>query len=617
MAININTLFADIIDTPEQRQEKLLQQGMAQGQLLASGLTGRARALAPLAQMAGQLGVQRNEDLRRAVQPMLGIDPRTTGEKIGEQIAGLDMSKPEDMLKAAQGIESVDPLRAAALRQAASQQRAQNEDRAKQVRLQELQIEAAEQEGKDRTEQVALRDSNALRYRVIGMPEADIQAYVSGAITPIQMAQLQSDYLSARGASAPKIAAMSPFSGETRTQADAYIDESDAAQDLLNEKVVGEGILSSRFSFAQDNKYTKQDILDEAAVIRAYANNKMMYDEAIDTAITTLPKGGIRSLNNLDETTTRRIRTQLGYPASNPENQGQVNLGRTNASSEEGDNGVGLAVDLDIANKADAAYKIFQRRLAQAPTSPSSANLNAVDPSMPMSNAAYLSNTFDKIGGFLSSLTPQRPDLSQANALDQLVNTSTMRPIRPSAAGQRVDSPANVSALDQIVNTAKRITKVEVPENLSPQAKREAASFNDYMTAVEKLDFPVLPTMAKQLKNLPAISGAMIKTVEAITRTLSTRENAQAAFDQGLQNTLDATANVVGSLVRAQTNTQDQGEDVLQLIESAKLNVKNINSQLSKVPPAIRKEMNQASNALLNLIVEYKRRYNLPTPPQR
>ena len=82
MAINISTLFADIIDTPEQRQEKLLQQGQMQGRLLASGLTGRARALAPLAQMAGQLGVQRNEDIRRAVQPMLGIDPRTTGEKL-------------------------------------------------------------------------------------------------------------------------------------------------------------------------------------------------------------------------------------------------------------------------------------------------------------------------------------------------------------------------------------------------------------------------------------------------------------------------------------------------------------------------------------------------------
>ena len=82
MAINISTLFADIIDTPEQRQEKLLQQGQMQGRLLASGLTGRARALAPLAQMAGQLGVQRNEDIRRAVQPMLGIDPRSTSEKL-------------------------------------------------------------------------------------------------------------------------------------------------------------------------------------------------------------------------------------------------------------------------------------------------------------------------------------------------------------------------------------------------------------------------------------------------------------------------------------------------------------------------------------------------------
>jgi hypothetical protein len=64
MAIDINSLFADIIDTPEQRQQKLLQQGMLQGQLLSSGLRGRAAALAPLAQMAGQLGVQRQENLR-------------------------------------------------------------------------------------------------------------------------------------------------------------------------------------------------------------------------------------------------------------------------------------------------------------------------------------------------------------------------------------------------------------------------------------------------------------------------------------------------------------------------------------------------------------------------
>ena len=107
MAINISTLFADIIDTPEQRQEKLLQQGQMQGRLLASGLTGRARALAPLAQMAGQLGVQRNEDIRRAVQPMLGIDPRTTGEKVQEALKGVDPNNPKSLLQAAQAVGSL------------------------------------------------------------------------------------------------------------------------------------------------------------------------------------------------------------------------------------------------------------------------------------------------------------------------------------------------------------------------------------------------------------------------------------------------------------------------------------------------------------------------------
>ena len=129
MAIDINSLFADIIDTPEQRQQKLLQQGMVQGQLLSSGLRGRAAALAPLAQMAGQLGVQRQENLRRAVQPMLGIDPRTTGEKMAEQLKNLDPENPDSLLQAAQALQSIDPVRAAALRQAAAQKRIEKEDR--------------------------------------------------------------------------------------------------------------------------------------------------------------------------------------------------------------------------------------------------------------------------------------------------------------------------------------------------------------------------------------------------------------------------------------------------------------------------------------------------------
>ena len=143
MPLDINSLFADIIDTPEQRQMKLLQQGMAQGDRLASGLTGLTRAAAPLAQVAGQLGVQRNENLRRVVQPMLGIDPRTTGEKLQSILATVDTSTPKGMLQAANLVQSIDPVRAAALRQEAARMKTAEEDRELNRREQEARLRAS------------------------------------------------------------------------------------------------------------------------------------------------------------------------------------------------------------------------------------------------------------------------------------------------------------------------------------------------------------------------------------------------------------------------------------------------------------------------------------------
>ena len=102
---------------------------MLQGQLLASGLKGRAAAISPLAQIAGQLGVQRQENLKRAVQPMLGIDARTTGEKLAEQLGQIDTSTPEGLMQAAQAIQSIDPVRAAALRQASVEATRAEEER--------------------------------------------------------------------------------------------------------------------------------------------------------------------------------------------------------------------------------------------------------------------------------------------------------------------------------------------------------------------------------------------------------------------------------------------------------------------------------------------------------
>jgi len=615
MAINIQSLFADIIDTPEQRQMKMLQEGMLKGDRLASGLTGLTRAAAPLAQVAGQLGVQRQENLRRAVQPMLGIDPRTTGEKLQDQLKNIDTSTPKGLMQAAQAVQQIDPVRAAALRQAATEQTQANEDRDRRIRIETMQIEAAERAAKDEKDQIAIRTANAEKYRLLGMPDADINGYITGSISPLDMAKLHADYVTSR-ASKQRIASISPFTGKTDQLADEYITNSKAAQDLLDEKQPNTGFSVFGYNVFADDKFTEQMIKDEAAVIRAYSNNEMLYDEAIDRAVQSLRDGGFRNQTNLDSESVRLINTQLGYSNQDPNNTGEVNLARTNAGTKEGDSGLQLAVDLDIARKADNAFNILEARLGRAPQSESSANLNATDPSMPMSNAAYLSNAFERFGNMFKG----QPQAEQTSFGQAVSNTFSNYPLKPVVDSMMVDKDQvmpvtqGISGLDQIVTTARQISATEVPEDASPADKRNAATFNDYVSAVEKLNFPVLPQLAKKIKNVPAISAAMVKTFEGITRTLNSSEQIRSAVDEGFNNILNSTATVVGSLVRAQSNTRENGEEVLQLIEKAQANIKEMNKQLGKVPPAVRKDINAASNALLDLVIEYKKRYNLPTP---
>ena len=197
--ININTLFADIIDTPEQRQQKLLQQGMVQGELLASNLTGLARTAAPLAQMAGQLGVQRNEDLRRAVQPMLGIDPRSTSEKLQAALSNIDTSTPAGLLEAANMVQSIDPMRAATLRQEAARVRTEQEDREMARKTEELRQLQAGTSIAAATQAMRLQQ-NAEDRAVVAADFAAQQAGLTQAATAIQISQGARDIIDRQNA---------------------------------------------------------------------------------------------------------------------------------------------------------------------------------------------------------------------------------------------------------------------------------------------------------------------------------------------------------------------------------------------------------------------------------
>ena len=130
MAINIPSLFSDIIGTDEQRRLQMLQEG----DLLARQLTGNLRtgAGASLGQrltataaptvtaIAGQLP-QRREDTRRAAGGMLGLDVRTEGEKVADVLGEGFETDAEGLRDLSRRLVRIAPVQAAGLMQAADE----------------------------------------------------------------------------------------------------------------------------------------------------------------------------------------------------------------------------------------------------------------------------------------------------------------------------------------------------------------------------------------------------------------------------------------------------------------------------------------------------------------
>ena len=104
MAINIQSLFSDIIETPAQRQERMLGEGILRGRELTGDVTGLARTQAPLVSALSMQMPQRQEALRRGVGGMLGLDVRTESEKVQEALQGVDPNDPQSLLQAAQAV---------------------------------------------------------------------------------------------------------------------------------------------------------------------------------------------------------------------------------------------------------------------------------------------------------------------------------------------------------------------------------------------------------------------------------------------------------------------------------------------------------------------------------
>ena len=137
MAINIQSLFSDIIETPAQRQQRMLTEGILRGRELTGGLTGLARTQAPLVSALAMQMPQRQEAMRRGVGGMLGLDVRTQSEKLQDILRGADTSTPSGLIELSNQIQQYAPTQALQLRQTAAEQQRELSEAARQRARQE------------------------------------------------------------------------------------------------------------------------------------------------------------------------------------------------------------------------------------------------------------------------------------------------------------------------------------------------------------------------------------------------------------------------------------------------------------------------------------------------
>tara|TARA_R110000868_G_scaffold207972_6_gene457124 strand:- start:1156 stop:2658 length:1503 start_codon:yes stop_codon:yes gene_type:complete len=107
MAIDITSLFQDILESPEQKQQRQMMEGFKRRDNAVAGLTGMAQAAAPLVGTMAELQPQRNEMLQRGVGRLLGRDVRSTSEKVSDALKGFNPQDPQSVSQTTQMLQQL------------------------------------------------------------------------------------------------------------------------------------------------------------------------------------------------------------------------------------------------------------------------------------------------------------------------------------------------------------------------------------------------------------------------------------------------------------------------------------------------------------------------------
>ena len=131
---NIAAIFSNIVETPQQRQQRLL----AEGQASAAQFTGLPTGIRELAMGIGS-NIPRNVEAVRRLGVQAGLPMQTQGEQLQGAMRGLNVQNPADQAEMVRLLSNIDPIRGAAAAAIFEEENQRLEDREAQKDYQELQ----------------------------------------------------------------------------------------------------------------------------------------------------------------------------------------------------------------------------------------------------------------------------------------------------------------------------------------------------------------------------------------------------------------------------------------------------------------------------------------------
>jgi len=136
---NIAALFSDIVETPQQRQQRLL----AEGQASAGQFTGLPTGIRELA-MGISSNIPRNVEAVRRFGVQAGLPMETQGEQLQGAMANFDIDDPNSRMAVLNQLKGIDPMRAVAFGEMLKERDAAETERKLMEGLREREMAVAE-----------------------------------------------------------------------------------------------------------------------------------------------------------------------------------------------------------------------------------------------------------------------------------------------------------------------------------------------------------------------------------------------------------------------------------------------------------------------------------------